>query len=313
MTTSKAFALLGPTAGGKTALALRIAETLPVEIISLDSALVYREMDIGTAKPSPEERAQVPHHLIDIISPAEAYNAAQFVEDCTRLVREIHARGKLPLIVGGTMMYFQALTQGLNHLPNADACVRADLSEQKDMYGLEHLYRTLQQIDPETACRLKPGDSQRIERALEVYYLTGRPMSALLREQPGNHPDLDLHTAALIPQARDKLHAHIALRFHKMLEQGFLQEVENLRRNYPRLTADTPSVRCVGYRQAWAYLDGETDYPSFIEKGIAATRQLAKRQLTWLRKIPLDSVADPYDDTAYTDKILDEAKRFFGY
>ncbi|KER39905.1 tRNA delta(2)-isopentenylpyrophosphate transferase [Neisseria meningitidis 992008] len=237
----KAFALLGPTAGGKTALALKIAETLPVEIISLDSALVYTGMDIGTAKPSHAERSFVPHHLIDIIPPTESYSAARFVEDCTRLVGEISSRGRFALIVGGTMMYFRALTQGLNDLPEADACLRADLDEQKQMYGLDFLYRTLQKVDPETACRLKPNDSQRIGRALEVYYLTGKPMSEHLGRQSPHTLPFDLHTAALIPENRARLHENIALRFHLMLEQGFIDEVENLRRLYPSLTADSPA------------------------------------------------------------------------
>ncbi len=308
----KAFALLGPTAGGKTALALKIAETLPVEIISLDSALVYRDMDIGTAKPSASERAFVPHHLIDIIPPTESYSAARFVEDCTRLIGEITARGKCPLIVGGTMMYFRALTQGLNDLPEADACLRADLDEQKQMYGLDFLYRTLQKVDPETAYRLKPNDSQRIGRALEVYYLTGRPMSAHLNGLPEHTLPFELYTAALIPENRARLHENIALRFHLMLEQGFIGEVENLRRLYPSLTSDSPAIRCVGYRQAWEHLDGATDRQTFIEKGIAATRQLAKRQLTWLRKTPLDCVADPFSDGTSGTRLIEAAKRFFG-
>ena len=300
----KAFALLGPTAGGKTALALKIAETLPVEIISLDSALVYTGMDIGTAKPSHAERSFVPHHLIDIIPPTESYSAARFVEDCTRLVGEISSRGRFALIVGGTMMYFRALTQGLNDLPNLD--------EQKQMYGLDFLYRTLQKIDPETACRLKPNDSQRIGRALEVYYLTGKPMSAHLGSPTSHTLPFDLHTTALIPENRARLHENIALRFHLMLEQGFIGEVENLRRLYPSLTADSPAIRCVGYRQAWEYLDGKTDFPAFVEKGIAATRQLAKRQLTWLRKTPLDCVADPFSDGTSCTRLIEAAKRFFG-
>lgn len=312
MPTPKAFALLGPTACGKTALALKIAETLPVEIISLDSALVYRDMDIGTAKPSHAERSFVPHHLIDIITPVQTYSAARFVEDCTRLIGEITARGKYPLIVGGTMMYFRALTQGLNDLPEADACLRADLDEQKQMYGLDFLYRTLQKVDPETACRLKPNDSQRIGRALEVYYLTGKPMSTHLSSPTSHTLPFDLHTAALIPENRARLHENIALRFHLMLEQGFIGEVENLRRLYPSLTADSPAIRCVGYRQAWEYLDGKTDFPAFVEKGIAATRQLAKRQLTWLRKTPLDCVTDPFSDGNSCTRLIEAAKRFFG-
>ena len=242
----------------------------------------------------------------------ESYSAARFVEDCTRLVGEISSRGRFALIVGGTMMYFRALTQGLNDLPEADACLRADLDEQKQMYGLDFLYRTLQKVDPETACRLKPNDSQRIGRALEVYYLTGKPMSAHLGSPTSHTLPFDLHTTALIPEHRTRLHENIAQRFHLMLEQGFIGEVENLRRLYPSLTADSPAIRCVGYRQAWEYLDGKTDFPAFVEKGIAATRQLAKRQLTWLRKTPLDCVADPFSDGTSCTRLIEAAKRFFG-
>ena len=224
MDTPKAFAILGPTAGGKTALALKIAEALPVEIISLDSALVYRDMDIGTAKPTAAELEAVPHHLIDIIPPTESYSAAEFVGDCVRLAEEIRARGRLPLIVGGTMMYFHALTEGLNDLPEADAAVRARLQEEKNRYGLAHLYQNLQTIDPETAGRLKPNDSQRIERALEVYHLTGKPLSAHFAEKADYTPPLDLCTTALIPENRALLHDNIARRFTQMLEQGFIDE-----------------------------------------------------------------------------------------
>ena len=287
MNVLKAFAVLGPTAGGKTALALNIAQSLPVEIISLDSALVYRGMDIGTAKPTAEELAAVPHHLIDIISPLESYSAADFVGDCVRLVNEIHARGRYPLIVGGTMMYFHALTEGLDDLPGADAAVRAQLQAEKNEHGLAGLYRRLQEVDPITAGRLKANDSQRIERALEVYLLTGKPLSEHFTEQKQAAPLLDLCTVALIPEDRHLLHRQIEKRFLNMLEYGFLDEMHALRRNYPQLHADMPSMRCVGYRQAWDYLEGETDYDTFVEKGIVATRQLAKRQLTWLRKIPL--------------------------
>jgi len=233
MNTPKAFAILGPTAGGKTALALKIAEALPVEIISLDSALVYRDMDIGTAKPTAAELEAVPHHLIDIIPPTESYSAAEFVGDCVRLAEEIHARGRLPLIVGGTMMYFHALTEGLNDLPEADAAVRARLQEEKQRYGLAHLYQSLQAIDPETADRLKPNDSQRIERALEVYRLTGKPLSAHFAEKADYTPPLDLCTTALIPENRALLHENIARRFTQMLEQGFIDEMRALRQKYP--------------------------------------------------------------------------------
>ncbi|PJO77252.1 tRNA (adenosine(37)-N6)-dimethylallyltransferase MiaA [Neisseria brasiliensis] len=311
MNTPKAFAILGPTASGKTGLALKIAETLPVEIISLDSALVYRDMDIGSAKPTAEERAAVPHHMIDIISPLESYSAAEFVTDCVRLINEIHARDKLPLIVGGTMMYFHALTEGLNDLPEADAAVRAQLQADKAAHGLAHLYQRLQEIDPETAGRLKANDSQRIERALEVFMLTGKPLSRHFAEQPAHTPPLDLCTIALIPENRALLHAQIGKRFEQMLAQGFLDEMQMLKSRYPELTPDSTAMRCVGYRQAWDYLDGLTDYDTFVEKGIIATRQLAKRQLTWLRKIPFAHALDPYGEDDYVQTALNLVRQHF--
>ena len=291
----KAFAVLGPTAGGKTGLALRLAQRFPLEIISLDSALVYRGMDIGTAKPTDEELASVPHHLIDIISPLQSYSAAEFAADCLRLCGEISARGRMPLIVGGTMMYFHALVNGLNDLPQADAGVRAQLQAQKAEQGLEGLYRRLCGVDAATAARLKPGDSQRIERALEVFLLTGRPLSDHLAVQTAYRVPLRLHTLVLFPQRRELLHEVIARRFRLMLEQGFLEEVGRLKAEYPSLTAEHNSMRCVGYRQAWDYLDGACAYDAFVDAGIAATRQLAKRQLTWLRKTDADTLLDPYD------------------
>jgi len=291
----KAFAVLGPTAGGKTGLALRLAQRFPLEIISLDSALVYRGMDIGTAKPTDEELASVPHHLIDIISPLQSYSAAEFAADCLRLCGEISARGRMPLIVGGTMMYFHALVNGLNDLPQADAGVRAQLQAQKAEQGLEGLYRRLCGVDAATAARLKPGDSQRIERALEVFLLTGRPLSDHLAVQTAYRVPLRLHTLVLFPQRRELLHDAIARRFRLMLEQGFIEEVGRLKAEYPSLTAEHNSMRCVGYRQTWDYLDGACAYDAFVDAGIAATRQLAKRQLTWLRKTEADTLLDPYD------------------
>jgi len=293
----KAFAVLGPTAGGKTGLALRLAQRFPLEIISLDSALVYRGMDIGTAKPTAEELASVPHHLIDIISPLQSYSAAEFAADCLRLCGEISVRGRMPLIVGGTMMYFHALVNGLNDLPQADAGVRAQLQAQKAEQGIEGLYRRLCEVDAATAARLKPGDTQRIERALEVFLLTGRPLSDHLAVQTAYRVPLRLHTLVLFPQRRELLHEAIARRFRLMLEQGFLEEVGRLKAEYPSLTAEHNSMRCVGYRQAWDYLDGACAYDAFVDAGIAATRQLAKRQLTWLRKTEADTLLDPYDGT----------------
>lgn len=290
----KALAIIGPTASGKTRLALELAQRFPCEIISMDSALVYRDMNIGTAKPNADELAAVPHHLVDIVSPLETYNAADFVADCTRLIGEITARGRLPLIVGGTMMYYHALTQGLNTLPQADAETRAHLQAQKARYGLAYLYQWLQQTDPTTAARLEPQDSQRIERALEVWLLTGKPLSKHFTEQTTNAPPYRPSTLALLPEQRQCLHHQIELRFQTMLTDGFLAEVRQLQQQYPALHADLPSMRCVGYRQAWHHLAGETDYPTFVEQGIAATRQLAKRQLTWLRKTTADCVCDPF-------------------
>ena len=249
----KAFAVLGPTAGGKTGLALRLAQRFPLEIISLDSALVYRGMDIGTAKPTDEELASVPHHLIDIISPLQSYSAAEFAADCLRLCGEISARGRMPLIVGGTMMYFHALVNGLNDLPQADAGVRAQLQAQKAEQGIEGLYRRLCEVDAATAARLKPGDTQRIERALEVFLLTGRPLSDHLAVQTAYRVPLRLHTLVLFPQRRELLHEAIARRFRLMLEQGFLEEVGRLKAEYPSLTAEYNSMCCVSYRQAWDY------------------------------------------------------------
>ena len=291
----KAFAVLGPTAGGKTGLALRLAQRFPLEVISLDSALVYRGMDIGTAKPTAEELASVPHHLIDIISPLQSYSAAEFAADCLRLCGEISARGRMPLIVGGTMMYFHALVNGLNDLPQADAGVRAQMQAQKAEQGVEGVYRRLCGVDAATAARLKPGDSQRIERALEVFLLTGRPLSDHLAVQTAYRVPLRLHTLVLFPQRRELLHEAIARRFRLMLEQGFIEEVGRLKAEYPSLTAEHNSMRCVGYRQAWDYLDGACAYDAFVDAGIAATRQLAKRQLTWLRKTEADTLLDPYD------------------
>lgn len=295
MTLPKAMAILGPTASGKTQLALDIAQHFPVEIISLDSALVYRDMDIGTAKPSSDEMAQAPHHLINIISPMESYSAANFCQDTLKLIDEIHARNHLPLIVGGTMMYYNALTQGLNNLPEADIAIRQQLAQQKAEHGLSYLYDELKKIDPITARRLQANDSQRIERALEVYMLTKIPMSEHLSQQT-QQAAVDLLCVTLIPEDRKKLHLQIAKRFDLMIKAGFVDEVKNLQQKYPELTADSTSMRCVGYRQAWDYLAGNDNMETFIEKGIISTRQLAKRQLTWLRKLNSDKALDPYQE-----------------
>ncbi|SOZ98774.1 delta(2)-isopentenylpyrophosphate tRNA-adenosine transferase [Cupriavidus taiwanensis] len=296
--------LLGPTASGKTAAALALAADAPVEIISLDSALVYREMDIGTAKPTRDELAAVPHHLIDIIDPAESYSAAQFVADAERLIAQIRARGHVPLIVGGTMLYYKALTQGLNDLPQADAALRAELDQLAAERGWPALHAMLAEVDPVTAARLAPNDAQRIQRALEIHRLSGQPMSALLARQAEGRTfagaaDQRYRVIALEPSDRLALHARIASRYDAMLAHGFIEEVERLRARGD-LHPGLPSIRCVGYRQVWEYLDGEADFATMRERGIAATRQLCKRQLTWLRSTPerlmVDCLAADYVD-----------------
>lgn len=277
--TPTVLALIGPTASGKTGLALALAAQWPVEIISVDSALVYRDMNIGTAKPSAQELAQVPHHLIDCISPEHSYSAARFVADSLACMADIQARGRIPLLVGGTMLYYRALEQGLSDLPAADAAVRAELDAQAAQLGWPALHARLQQLDPVTAARLAPTDSQRIQRALEICLLSGRPMSALAAPEG---PNVRLLKLALVPSDRLALHRRIGQRFDHMLAQGLIEETAQLRRQY-QLHPDLPSMRCVGYRQAWSYLEGEIDRATCREQGLAATRQLAKRQLTWLR------------------------------
>jgi len=278
--------LAGPTASGKTALALALARRWPVEIVSVDSALVYRGMDIGTAKPSAAEQAVAPHHLLDLIGPGQSYSAAQFVADARRLIAEIGARGRWPLLVGGTMMYFKALVDGIDEMPPADAAIRAAIDAEAATAGWPAMHAQLALVDPITAARLAPNDSQRIQRALEVFRAGGTPLSTLHRRA---HRDAPVHDGALLalePASRAWLHARIAQRFDAMLAGGFLDEVRGLRAN-PALNLDLPSMRCVGYRQAWEALDAG-DPPNLAdirERGIAATRQLAKRQITWLRSM----------------------------
>lgn len=290
--------IMGPTASGKTAAALAIAERIPSEIISVDSALVYREMDIGTAKPSTEERARVPHHLIDILDPLEAYSVMQFRQDALRLAADIVARGKLPLLVGGTMLYFKGLKDGLDALPQADAGLRAALDAEAAIIGSPAMHAKLAALDPVTAARLKPNDAQRIQRALEIIALTGQPMSELLSKAPKMELPFNVLPIALEPSERSVLHARIATRFDAMLEGGgLIEELEALRARGD-LHLGLPSMRCVGYRQTWEYLDGAYDLDELREKGIAATRQLAKRQLTWLRSMPERHVIDCLAPTA---------------
>ncbi len=284
--------LMGPTASGKTGVAVELAQRLPVELVSVDSALVYRDMDIGTAKPDAATLARAPHHLIDIIDPTEAYSAAAFRHDALRLMADITARGKIPLLVGGTMLYFKALREGLSALPQADAAVRAALDAEIAQHGIAHLHKQLAVVDAETAARLSPNDSQRIQRAMEIYRITGQPMSALIRkplssgrERGEGELPCRIISIALIPSDRAQLHARITTRFKAMLELGLLDELRMLRSKY-MLHPDLPSMRCVGYRQAWQFMEGAINEMQLRETGIAATRQLAKRQLTWLRSMP---------------------------
>ncbi len=288
---AKYLAIAGPTASGKTAAALAIARHYPVEIISVDSALVYRGMDIGTAKPTASELVTVPHHLIDIRDPLHAYSAAEFVLDARQLIDNIRARGKLPLLVGGTMLYFKALFDGLDAMPGADAALRAALASDAAAKGWPALHAELARVDPVTAARLSPNDSQRISRALEVFRLSGQPLSFFQQRhaienmvsRAGNQGAEAL--ISLEPLDRSWLHGRIAARFDAMLAGGFLDEVKALRARGD-LAPDLPSMRCVGYRQAWEALDGSSPMEDLRDKGVAATRQLAKRQITWLRSMP---------------------------
>ncbi|OGS97381.1 MAG: tRNA (adenosine(37)-N6)-dimethylallyltransferase MiaA [Gallionellales bacterium RIFCSPLOWO2_02_FULL_57_47] len=276
---------MGPTASGKTSVAVELAQTMPVELISVDSALVYRDMNIGTAKPDAATLARAPHHLIDIRDPTDAYSAAAFRHDALRLMHDITQRGKIPLLVGGTMLYFKALREGLSTLPQADPEVRAELDAEIARHGIQHLHRQLALADAETAARLSPNDTQRIQRAMEIYRLTGQPMSVLLKQKMDSELPYRILPIALIPGERSVLHQRIAARFEKMLGQGLIEELRALRQRYT-LHPDLPSMRCVGYRQAWQLIEGEISEAQLLETGIAATRQLAKRQLTWLRSMP---------------------------
>lgn len=273
--------LMGPTASGKTDLAIQLRQHLPVEVISVDSALIYKGMDIGTAKPGKEELALAPHRLIDILDPAESYSAMNFREDALREMTEISAQGKIPLLVGGTMLYYKALIDGLSPLPNADEKVRSEIEAKAELVGWTELHKALEKIDPVSAARINPNDSQRINRALEVFYLTGKSLTELT-EQKGESLPYNVLQFAIAPEDRAILHERIELRFHKMMELGFKAEVEKL---FARsdLHLDLPSIRCVGYRQMWEHLQGQYDLDEAVYRGICATRQLAKRQITWLR------------------------------
>jgi tRNA dimethylallyltransferase len=280
-----AILLMGATATGKSALALELARALGAEIVSVDSAQIYRHMDIGTAKPDATARAQVPHHLVDIVDPHQSYSAARFRDDALALMREISERGRIPLLTGGTMLYFKALTEGLNELPEADPAVRLVIDTMAEEKGWQALHEDLRRIDPQAAARIQPSDAQRIQRALEIYYVSGKSMSELLARPKYVYLPYRIVSAALSVEDREWLHTRIAERFEMMLELGLISEVRTLRRQYA-LEPEMPSMRSVGYRQVWRYLDGEYGLPTLREKAIAATRQLAKRQMTWLRAMP---------------------------
>jgi tRNA dimethylallyltransferase len=283
-TTREAVLLMGPTGSGKTDLAVQLTQELPLEIVSVDSALVYRGMDIGTAKPSPATLARVPHHLIDIRDPAQGYSVGEFLIDAQRAMQDIWSRGRKPLLVGGTMMYFHALTAGIAELlPEADPAVRAVIDAQAALHGWAALHRELAEVDPQAAARIHINDPQRIQRALEVYRVTGQTITKLQQERVSVFTDVNLIEIALAPLERGELHTKINLRFRAMLEAGFVEEV---RRFYERgdLSPEHPSMRAVGYRQLWRYLAGVSSLNEATEQAIAATRQLAKRQMTWLRR-----------------------------
>lgn len=279
-----AIALIGPTASGKTDLALDIASRFPVELISLDSAQVFIGMDIGTAKPDRATLAQYPHHLIDLITPEEHYSAARFREDALRIMGEITARGRIPLLVGGTMLYYKALVEGLADMPAADPRLRAEIDATAAAQGWPALHAELAKLDPATAARLAPNDSQRIQRALEVVRITGKPLGEHWQAQSRPELPYRLLTLALAAPERKVLHERIGLRFRAMLAAGLIDEVKALRANF-HLTADLPSMRCVGYRQAWEMLEGQIPLAELTDRGIFATRQFAKRQITWLRAL----------------------------
>jgi tRNA dimethylallyltransferase len=279
----KAYCLLGPTASGKSRLALELAERLPVEIVSIDSAQVYRGMDAGTAKPSRAERGKVRHHLIDIVDPDERYSAGRFRGDAIRAVEEILSRKRIPLLVGGTMLYYRALAAGLDALPSADAETRRKIDAEAARRGWPALHAELARIDPQAAARIAPSDAQRIQRALEVFRISGRSISSLQKAAASPLP-FKLHAWAIMPAERAMLHQRIEERFDRILKSGLIEELKSLRQRYA-LGPELPSMRCVGYRQAWAYLEGEYGEAEMRERAIAATRQLAKRQMTWLRSL----------------------------
>lgn len=311
--TTTILCLAGPTAAGKSACVAELAARWPVDIVNVDSATIYRGMDIGTAKPSKAEQARIAHHLLDIRDPAESYSAADFRHDALQLITDSRKRGRTPVLCGGTMLYYKALRDGLNDLPRADPAVRADIDQQARQAGWPAMHRQLARFDAATAARLAPNDSQRIQRAIEVYRLTGKPLSALLTQRPtqpqaDDDYDYDYATISLEPSDRKALHARIARRYQAMVREGLVDEVARLHQR-PDLHPGLPSVRCVGYRQLWDYLNGDTTLDAAIDQAIAATRRLAKRQLTWLRAQPERRVIDCLDDNAAA-LFIDAASKF---
>jgi len=301
--------LMGPTASGKTGLAVDLFQHLPVELISVDSALVFKGMDIGTAKPDAATLAQAPHHLIDLIPPTEVYSAAHFRHDALRLMEEITARGKVPLLVGGTMLYFRALESGLSKLPEANVEIRTNLDAEAVKIGWPGMHAKLAKIDPATANRLEPADAQRIQRALEVYEISGKTMTELHQSSSGTELPYRLLKIGLVPSDRSVLHERIAIRFDEMLKNGFLDEVMSLLAKYPELHEDLPAMRCVGYRQALEHLAGQYDATELRDRGVFATRQLAKRQLTWLRGMEDVAVVDCLN-SSMREKVFNAINQF---
>jgi len=298
--------LLGPTATGKTEIALEIASELPVSIISVDSALIYRGMNIGTAKPSQAQRQKVPHYLIDICNPETSFSAGDFANIAWQTIQKIHQAQRIPLLVGGTMLYFKALYQGLANLPLAQPVARQYISGLAKRYGWPHCHQILQQVDPVCAQQIQPTDPQRIQRALEIYYSMGKTLSGMWQN---THPRITTETSyitiALYPQQRNKLHQRIAQRFEHMMAEGFINEMETIMQS-PMIHSALPAMRTVGYRQAWAYLTGKITFEEMQNQAIAATRQLAKRQLTWLKSWPnIDYQFDPFEDTNIAQKVVD--------
>jgi tRNA dimethylallyltransferase len=305
-----AILLMGPTASGKTAVAMALADRFPVELISVDSAQVFRDMDVGTAKPDRDTLARYPHRLVDLISPEESYSAARFCSDALAAMADITAAGKVPLLVGGTMLYFRALLHGLADLPQADAALRAEIDAEAASEGWPAMHAKLALFDPSTSARLHPTDSQRLQRALEIYHLTGRPMSELLAASERQNPPYDFLSIGLLPSERAVLHERIAHRFDEMLLAGLDEEVRMLRAKYT-LHLNLPSMRCVGYRQVWEAQEGIIPQKELRDRGIFATRQLAKRQITWLTN---SFTAENYDclDPALSDKIAARVAGFLG-